>query len=108
MNIIELVGYFRAGGLYSDFCVIHHLNEESEVVEIYTKMPISLHQELRFFKIEKTLGKLEYVEDAIAYKNIFDFYYFLDAIEESKVGEYREFSNESIASRLLSYAINDA
>jgi len=40
--------------------------------------------------------------------NLFDFYYFLDAIEEANNNQNRSLSSEELAKLLYNYAINDA
>ena len=108
MNIIELVNYFRSGGNYEEFCQKQSLNLESEVVEVYMKKPFKINNDLAFFEIENTEGRVEYVYDKEIYFNLFDFYYFQDVIEESNNIENLSLSDEIIAKRLYDYAINDA
>lgn len=108
MKLLELVNYFRSGGSYEDFCELQSLDQESEVVEIYMKQPLQIDNNLAFFEIEKTEGNLEFSYNGIEYLNLFDFYYFLDAIEESNNTDNKSLTNDEIAKRLYSYAINDA
>ncbi len=108
MKLKELVNYFRKGGGYEEFCQTQSLNVESEVVEIYMEKPFDIDNELAFFEIEDTEGKAEYASNSVTYFNLFDFFYFLDAIEESKSEKNRSLSDEAIAKRLYDYAINDA
>jgi len=108
MTLTELIHYFRSGGKYEHFCHEQSLDPESEVIEIYARAPFSLESNLAFFEIEKTEGRIEYSHDNIKYHNLFDFYFFQDAIEESKGESKRHLDDSEIASKLLSYAINNA
>lgn len=108
MKLIELVDYFREGNSYEGFCQSQSLNVASEVVEIYMEKPFSIDNDLAFFEIENTEGKMEYTFNGVQYFNLFDFYYFLDAIEESNNDENVSLADDIIAKRLYDYAINDA
>jgi len=108
MKLLELVCYFRNGGSFDEFCESEQLNQESEVIEIYIKKPLELNNDLGFFEIEKTEGKSELVNVGIEYSNLFDFYYFLNSIEDSNKEENRFFSDEEITKLLFKYALNDA
>lgn len=108
MKLLELVKYFRHGGSYESFCDTEFLNQESEVIEIYMKKPLELNNDLGFFEIEKTEGAYEFVNKNINYNNLFDFYYFLDAIEDSNNETNKNLTDENIAKVLYEYAINDA
>lgn len=108
MNLIELVKYFRKGGTYEEFCQENGLNFESEVIEIYTTKPYKLENDLAFFEIEKTEGKIEYHDNDKTYFNLFDFYFFQDAIEESHGHQNSSLPDETIAQKLFNYGINDA
>ncbi|MEG1021959.1 MAG: hypothetical protein RSE50_10615 [Myroides sp.] len=108
MNLVELVRYFREGGNYQDFCELQFLDINSEVVEIYMRAPFELENELVFFEIEKTDGNLDFEFKGLMFSNLFDFYFFLDVIEESNNNENRKLSNVDIAKNLFNYAINDA
>jgi hypothetical protein len=68
--------------------------------------PFALNNELAFFEIENTGGKIEYTFNGLKYFNLFDLHFFLDAIEESN----NDFSiNENLlAQKLFNYAIQDA
>ena len=108
MTLTELIHYFRSGGKYECFCQEQTLDPESEVVEIYASAPLSLESNLAFFEIEKTGGCIEHSHDNIKYRNLFDFYFFQGAIEESISEQNQNLEDSEIASKLLSYAINDA
>lgn len=108
MKLFELVKYFREGGSFEEFCETNSLDTESEVIEIYMEQPLDIDNKLAFFEIEKTEGKVEYEDKNIKYTNLFDFYYFLDSIEESKNAENKSLSNEKLTQLLFNYAINDA
>ncbi|MEM7105927.1 MAG: hypothetical protein AAF502_22520 [Bacteroidota bacterium] len=108
MNLEELVTYFRNEGSFKQFCESRSLALDTEVVEIYMKKPISIENDLAFFEIEKSGGNLEHTENEITYFYLFDFYYFLDAIEESNNDNNQSLSNAELAQQLLAYAINDA
>lgn len=108
MTLTELIHYFRSGGKYERFCQEQSLDPESEVVEIYASVPLSIESNLAFFEIEKTGGSIEHSHDNIKYRNLFDFYYFQGAIEESRDLPNQHLDDSEIANKLLSYAINDA
>lgn len=108
MNITELVQFFRSGGTFEDFCAKHSLDPESEVIEIFGIAPLTDASTLAFFEIEKTEGKNRHHHDGIEYHNLFDFYFFQDAIKESKEIQNQHFADSEIAKKLLSIAINDA
>lgn len=108
MKLLNLVEYFKNGGSYEDFCQTQSLDTESEVVEIYMQEPLKIDNDLAFFEIEKTEGNIEYSNNGIKYSNLFDFYYFLDAIEESKNTDNQALSNEELTKILYNYALNDA
>lgn len=108
MKLVDLVHYFRNGGDFEEFCLQQAINAESEVIEIYMQKPFSLESELAFFEIEKTEGAVEYSLNNVKYYNLFDFYYFMDVIEESNNSQNGELTDNEIAKILLSYAINDA
>jgi len=108
MKLVELVNYFRKGGSFEEFCNDKSLDVEAEVVEVYMEKPFDLGNDLAFFEIEKTEGNVEHTSNGVTYFNLFDFYYFLDAIEESNEGGNKSMSDDELAKRLLSYAIQDA
>ncbi len=108
MKLEGLITYFRNGGAFEDFCQKHSLDLETEVIEVYMQKPFSLNSELAFFEIEKTEGIVEYISDEIKYYNCFDFYYFLDMIEDLKERDNKGLSDREVAKRVLSYAIKDA
>lgn len=108
MKLVELVNYFRHGGSYEEFCQSESIDLESEVIEIYMRKPFNLDNNLAFFEIEKTEGNIEFIFDSEKYFNLFDFYYFLDVIKESNNSKNKSLTDREIASRLLSYSINDA
>jgi len=108
MKLIELINFFRQGGSYESFCESQSLNKEAEVIEIYMKKPFHINNKLFFFEIEDTQGQVEYTVDGTKYFNLFDFFYFLDAIEESNNDENTSLTNDVIAERLFHYAIYDA
>lgn len=108
MKLLELVKYFRHGGSYESFCDKESLDHESEVVEIYMKKPLDLNSDLGFFEIEKTEGAYEFNNNNINYINLFDFYYFLDAIEDSNIETNKKLTDENLTKVLYEYGINDA
>lgn len=108
MKLVDLVNYFRNGGTYEEFCKSNSLDTDSEVVEVYMEKPFDIDKDLLFFEIEKTEGKIEYLYKEVKYFNLFDFYYFLDVIEDSTSIEKRSLPNSLIAKQLLSYGIHDA
>lgn len=108
MTFVELVHYFRAGGSFGEFCQSQLLNVDSEVVEIFMAKPLNIANDIKFFEIEKTEGKSEYTCDGRKYVNMFDFYYFLDAIEESNSANNSHITDATIAELLYNYAMKDA
>ena len=108
MHLTNLVGFFRGGGTFEDFCIKHELDREAEVIEVFAAKPFDLDMDLAFFPIEETGGTLQHTVNGIDYFNLFDFYYFLDAIEESKNAQNEAFSDRQIAEKLLTYAVNNA
>jgi len=108
MKLEELIEYFRSDGIFEEFCDKQELNSESEVIEIYGIKPFSLDMDLAFFSIEETKGAIQYSYEGRDYCNLFDFYFFLDAIEESKNEQNRDLEDRQIAEKLLAYAENDA
>ncbi|UII32248.1 hypothetical protein LVD17_00155 [Fulvivirga ulvae] len=108
MKLVELVTYFRKGGSFDEFCRNKSLDIEAEVIEVYMEKPFDLGNDLAFFEIEKTEGNIEYTFNGVTYFNLFDFYYFLDVIDESCEGKNSLMPDDEIAQKLLSYAIHDA
>lgn len=106
MKLIDLVAYFRHGGAFEDFCRIQRLNAKSQVIEIYAQEPVNLESQLGFFSIEETEGKAEILSDGIKYKTLFDFFYFLEVIEDLKGIQLPE--DAELAQKLLLYAMKDA
>jgi hypothetical protein len=106
MKLIDLVIYFRHGGTFEGFCKTQGLNAESEVIEIYAQVPVGLESQLGFFPIEETEGKAEFSSDGVKYKTLFDFFYFLEVIEDLKGVQLPE--DGELAQKLLSYALSDA
>ncbi|WP_299214204.1 hypothetical protein [uncultured Aquimarina sp.] len=108
MTLIELIHYFRTNGNQDEFFKNNSLDTESEVVEIYMQKPFSLENEIKFFEIEKSRGKVEYEIDNVKYFNLIDFYYFIDFIEDSKKKKNENMTDIKLAEILLNYCINDA
>jgi hypothetical protein len=106
MKLIDLIDYFRSEGNFDKFCKNNDLSSESEVIEIYAERPVTLNSQLGFFPIEETQGRIEIRIGGKAYRNLFSFFYFLDAIDEAK--QMKHIGNEELAEKLFSYAINDA
>lgn len=106
MKLLELITFFREGGTYEQFCTDQTLDYNSEVIEIYAEEPLSVDSKLGFFAIEETEGRIQFQSDGLLYHNLFDFYYFLDVIEEFKDNSKLEAS--VLADKLFSYAIKDA
>jgi len=76
MKLLNLIKYFREGGSFEEFCKINSLNVNSEVIEIYMEQPLEIDNNLAFFEIEKTAGRIEYEEENVKYYNLFDFIIF--------------------------------
>lgn len=108
MTLVDLVRYFKSGVSYEEFCLSQSLDLESEAIEVYMKGPFDINNELAFFEIEKSNGKIEYFFEGANYFNLFDFYHFLDTIEESRNTKNRHLTDDEIARILLAYADNDA
>jgi hypothetical protein len=106
MRLVDLIAFFRQGRTFEDFCIVNGVNTESEVIEIYAQDPINLDSKLGFFPIEETDGQIKYQSGTLIYHNLFDFFYFLEVIKSVKSNE--GISNEELAQKLFSYAINDA
>jgi hypothetical protein len=106
MKLIDLIAIFRQGGTFEDFCKEHTLNAESEVIEIYAQEPVNLESQLGFFAAEETEGRVEFQSQGVQYHNLFDFFYFLEVIEDLKGNE--EPSDAELTQKLFSYAVKDA
>ena len=106
MQLIHLIAFFRRDGNFDDFCEQHSLNAESEVIEIYAREPMSLESQLGFFPSEETEGRIEFQSQGVKYHNLFDFFYFLEVVKDSKSSE--QLSDEELAQKLFSYALKDA
>ena len=105
MNLVELVALFKSGKSYEEFCDDYRLDADSEVIEIYMTKPMSIEESLAFYPIEVTEGKVQFIYNSVEYYNLFDFYYFIDAIEEVKGTNY---TDREVAGKLLNYAMLDA
>jgi hypothetical protein len=106
MKLIDLIAFFRGGGTFENFCKEQALNAESEVIEIYAQEPVSLEAQLGFFSIEKTEGRIEFQSEGVQYHNLFDFFYFLEVIED--INDSEEPTNSELAQKLFTYAMKDA
>ncbi|QHS58203.1 hypothetical protein [Chitinophaga agri] len=105
MTLTALISYFRKGGSYEEFCLSCELDARSEVIEIYMEQPWEINNDIALFEIEKTEGLAEYTANNKKYSNLFDFYYFLDVVDESK---NMTITDGELAERLLSYVRDDA
>jgi len=106
MKLIDLIAFFRQGGAFEDFCKTQGLSKDSEVIEIYVLEPISLDSPLEFFPIEETGGQIEFRSGEFLYHNLFDFFYFLEVIEDVKGN--KKITDLELAQKIFSYAIKDA
>ena len=106
MKLPALISFFRSGGSFADFCRLHGLDQTSEVIEICAKAPASADSDLSFFPIEATGGKIEFQSQGVSYTCLFDFFYFLDVIEEVRRNE--ALSNSALAQRLWRFTVGDA
>ena len=106
MKLPALISFFRRGGSFADFCQLHGLDQTSEVIEICAKAPASADSELGFFPIEATGGRIEFQSQGLTYTCLFDFFYFLAVMEESRHQE--EISDAELAQRLWRFAVDDA
>lgn len=106
MKLIDLIGFFRRGGSYDAFCLANSLDANSEAIEIYGQMPLSMESALGFLPIEESKGKIQMEIDGAHYVNLFDFFYFQDVITDAK--NTPEMDDRSLAAKLMNYAIKDA
>lgn len=106
MKLIDLIAYFRQGRTLEEFCKAQGLDAKSEVIEIYAQEPVCLEAQLGFFPIEETGGRIQFESEGVRYHNLFDFFYFLEVIEEIKGSEKR--TDSELAQKLFTYAIRDA
>ena len=106
--MVDLVKYFRLDGSFEKFCKDNSLNIDSEVIEIYGIPPLNMDSELGFFPVELTKGQVNYRSGDTDYISLFDFFFFMDAVKESKNEHNQHFSDIEIAEKLMGYAINDA
>ncbi len=106
MILLDLIAFFRQGGTFEEFCKTQALNEKSEVIEIYAQEPACLEAHLGFFTIEETEGRVEFQAEGIRYHNLFDFFYFLDVLEDNKGSE--GLTNSDLAQKLFTYAMKDS
>lgn len=106
MNLTKLISFFRKSGNFDDFCRVNDLNAESEVIEIFSRDPKDINSDLGFFPIEITEGRILVDVNGISYYNLFDFFFFLDVINDVKNDE--KISDMDLAKRLLKYSEDDA
>ena len=106
MKLIDLIVFFRHGGTFKDFCRDQSLDIESEAIEIYAQKPVCLESQLGFFPLEGTKGRIEFQYKGVPYYNFFDFFYFLEVMEDVRNDE--ELTDSKLAQKLFSYAMNDA
>ena len=66
----------------------------------------TLEAQLGFFPIEETGGRIQFESEGVRYHNLFDFFYFLEVIEEIKGSE--KTTDSELAQKLFTYAIRDA
>ena len=104
MNFIDLVSFFRKNNSLEDFCQKNNLDNDSEVIEIYMQKPFGVNNELSFFEIEKTDGRIAYLSNGIMYYELLDMYHFREYV----LAFPKKLTDEQIAIRLLDYANNDA
>jgi hypothetical protein len=105
MNLVDLVSLFRRGETFEGFCEVQGLDESAEVIEIYAREPADLKAELRFFPIEESKGQVRFQWEGQLYQSLFDFFYFLDAMEEVQDSKLSDFQ---VAQKLFDYAMKDA
>ncbi|WP_116789414.1 hypothetical protein [Flavobacterium psychrotrophum] len=105
MTFPELINYFREeDGTYESFCKMQRLDGDAESVEIYMPKPFGLNSKLEFFKTDETGGKPQYSYNGSAFYNLFNFYYFLNALKESERDDNKVVSDIDLTLRLLDYA----
>jgi hypothetical protein len=108
MILEDLINNFIEGGTYDEFCLKENLDVEAEVIELYMSAPVMVDNTVNFFEIEKTNGMIDYEENGVKYHNLFDFYFFLEVIDDYKRGRIKQTTNRELAERLIYYAINDS
>lgn len=106
MTLPELIQYFRNDGDYTSFCKMQRLDKDAEAIEIYAAQPFGLNSKLEFLAIEETAGRTPYSYNGNEVHSLFDFYYFINAVNEAFRDETK--SDIDIALRLLDYAERDA
>lgn len=107
MTFEELITYFRSGGSYDEFCKQQGLDLDSELIEVLFKYPYDINADLRFEECEKSNGLIENEVDGLMYHSLLDMHYIQDAVEESLAEEHRAMTDQELAERLYSYAVND-
>ena len=108
MNLIQLVDYFRSDGNVEKFFGENSIDPECEVVEIYMSKPFEVGSEIACFEIEKTKGNAVMQLDGKTFYSLFDWFYLMDFIEETKHGDNQKLTDKELSEMLLSYAIDDA
>jgi len=108
MDLIDLIDLFRKGFEFENFCEQHSLDSESDAIEIFAKKPFGINSHLYFFEMEETNGMIEYEYEGQKLHNLFDFFYFLDVIDELSLPINKELSNEDLAKKLISYSMYES
>lgn len=108
MTLTEIITYFKENRSKDEFFKNHHLDIESEVVEIYMQKPFSLDNKIEFLEIEKTKGTIEFDINDVKYYNLIDMYSFIDFIKNSMESPNYNLTDAQLAKILLDYCINDA
>lgn len=107
MTLTALIKHFRKGGNIDKFYKLNKLNVDSEIIEIYMQKPLSFENQIFFFELEKTKGKIEYELEGQKYYNLIDFQYFLDFINETNSGFNKLKPSQKFAKILFNYCLND-
>lgn len=107
MTFLELITYFRTGGEFGVFCDKQGLDVDSELIEVLFKYPYDIKADLSFQECEKSNGLIENEVDGLMYHSLLDMHYIQDAVEESLAEEHRAMTDQELAERLFSYAVND-
>lgn len=106
MTLPELINYFWMGNTYEDFCKTTGIKSEAEAIEIFAQKPFGLNSKLEFFKEDAIAGKTEYSYNGADFYSLFNFYYFLNAVQEGEKNE--TLTDIDLSLRLLDFAERNA
>lgn len=108
MTLPELIEYFKEdGNTYQSFCRWQNLDSDAEAIELFMQKPFGLNNKVEFFRVEETAGRTQYSYNGSEFYNLFDFYYFLNAVKESERPENSYLTDIDLALKLIDYAEKD-